>query len=397
MLKKVSLLLIASLVLLELATALSYFYEFRALRPAPVVAQEKLGTVWNNPSVRRCPEQEIWAPLPYLAFGRSWDLRAQCGDDKSLVNNRGMVGPDYPEVRDRDAFTILLTGGSGAERLGLQREGEAYYLEALFNRRFVAPKGKSFKVLIAANGDYRQPQNLISLALYHDLVDAVIDLSGHNELTVMNGAHRLEKPSELYWGLFASGQQAARKIEVRRLVAGLATSPCRFSYACVRWTEYRVQSKLADLGELRTYHSQRNFDHFPESVSEAQRTEIRLNKLHGYYRLMRATCDEMKLRCSFFLQPILATKANVHPDEKRFLPPDWRELRARYQDIVKRLPGHHSLTNLFDKTPGAAFMDPVHLRSAGPQETSEAYRIEARAIVEQAAKDWGLRATRGAP
>jgi len=390
--RRILIILCVTLLAIELLSAVSYTIQLKQWQTAPSVVRNKLGKVWNNPGVRQCPDEEIWAPLPYLGFGRSWDLIEKCGQQKSLVNNRGMVGPDYPESRDENVFTILLTGGSGAERLGLQRQGEDDYLAWLFNQRFHPPRGKSFKILIAANGGYRQPQNLISLMLYHDLIDAVIDLSGYNEAMNMTGRMRTEKVSSLYWDLLQSGQLGVIKSRVRRLAINLEQSICRFSFACVGWSEFQVQKMLKEFVEIRTYHSQRNFERFPETVSVAEASKLRKRKLKGYYRMMKAICQDQELQCSFFIQPIVLRRKKAYPEEKVMIMPDSDEFRRRYLELEAELVDHHSLVKIFDQVPGPVFMDAVHLIGTETGTVSAAYQIEARAIVDQVGKDWKLRA-----
>jgi len=397
-LKRLIFTVIILLSVLELSAALSYFYEAREFLSPQAMARHSLRAVWDNPGVRRCPEHAAWGPMPYIGHGRDWNSQKKCGTDVALANNRGMPGPAYPEEREAKFFTILLTGGSGAERLGLLQSQGKYYLEAELNRRLLAPDGKTFRILVAANGDYRQPQQLITLMLYHDIIDGVIDLSGYNEVRLMNGRNRPEKASDLYWGLFQSGQQASLRTQIRRRVSELEAGACRFSYVCLRWVEFRIQRHLSEFHQARTYHEQRNYELFPADLPLERLARIRLAKLHGYYRLMKASCAELGLRCSFFIQPILDLKRKLNKDERQIYPEGREDFARLYQTFIKSMPKEvHSLTGIFDHTAQAAFSDSVHLISEDDGKVSWAYAIEARAMIEQVSKDWGLKVRPSGP
>jgi len=136
-----------------------------------------------------CAYGDTLTPHPYLAFVQ----RALPGCVE--VINVGINGPDYPIENDEDTFVIMLTGGSVAAQLARMKTGS---FEQVLNTRY-GTGGMRFVVLNGALPAWKQPQQLIMLLLYGDVIDAVVTLDGFNELVFAHNdqyRYRLENPWE---------------------------------------------------------------------------------------------------------------------------------------------------------------------------------------------------------
>jgi hypothetical protein len=97
----------------------------------------------------------------------------------------------YPVARNPDRYVILLAGGSVASQISqLAQPGRRSFLEEELNRAYVSPTGKPFLVLNGGLGAWKQPQQLILLAIYGDFIDAVVTLDGYNEQHLISLASR---------------------------------------------------------------------------------------------------------------------------------------------------------------------------------------------------------------
>lgn len=380
----------------ELGAAAYYQLHFKTLVSAPRAGREKFGKYWNNPEVRKCPEKEIWAPLPHLGYGRSVVLTDLCAGGTDLANNVGLIGPDFPDQKDPALFTVLLTGGSVAERFGLQKVNHTVYLEHLLNERFLPPKGERFRVLIAANGDYRQPQNLISFLLFHDVVDAVIDLSGFNENSVYEDTNRLEKTSGLFWELFQTEKIGMLKSQARKIVAAMESGPCQYSFSCVLLTEWRLQGMMKEITEKKSFLPQMRMQKYSSRMTGDEASRLRLSKHKSYYRITQGICEKLHYHCSFFLQPAPMFRKTLTPFEKAQLPAPLPLKWANYQNLVRELETLkselpiHSLLGIYEKESGTIYDDWIHIQ-AEQGKISRGYELLAESMIREIRIDWKLR------
>jgi hypothetical protein len=126
---------------------------------------------------------------PYLGFVHN--SNPPC--NYSYINKSGYYGPDFPATKRDDVFTVMILGGSVASMFG-QSTNES--IEKKLNRKY-KKDGKNIVVLNGAIEAWKQPQQVITLLLYGDLIDAVISIEGYNELMMSlsnNFKHGLEKP-----------------------------------------------------------------------------------------------------------------------------------------------------------------------------------------------------------
>lgn len=390
------LLLPAAIIGLELTCASYLWIKLGNLVTPSRAAYELLGKFWSYSGARKCPTQDPWASHPYLGYARHVTIKASdCLAKQYLSNNRGMVGPDYPERRDPESFVIMLTGGSFAERFGLARFYDKFYFESMLNERFHPPHGKKFKLIIGAHGDYRMPQNLIAPLLNHDIVDAVIDISGFNEFSNYQKQVRLESPSQLYWDLFRDQQLIELKTKVRSLVLRSEQGICQYSFACVVFTQWQIQYNMQRLLELRTFNQQQKIFQYPQNVQSKERWKINQLKHQGYYRGLRSLCEVYKWYCSFFIQPIPQLEKVLTPEEKSLISTDLK-IAQSYKLMASELakisggPTIHSLIPLFASEQTTVYMDYIHI-TEGDERPSRGQQLLAEQLLESIRIDWKLR------
>ncbi len=380
----------------ELIAAAFYQIHFKTLVSAPVAGREKFSKYWHNPNTRKCPEKELWAPLPHLGYGRALNLQ-ECQDGKGMANNVGLPGHDFPDKKNPEAFTILLTGGSVAERFALKKIQDAYYFEKYLNERFLPPRGKEIRLLIGANSDFRQPQQAISIMLYHDVVDAVIDLSGYNENIFNTDRNRVEKTSELYWELFMQEKVTVLLARGRKIVSDLENGLCKYSFACVYYTEEKLRGVMREFKLQKDYNFQKRVQTYSDSLSLPEAARLRQEKLKGYYRIMDANCKASGLQCSYFLQPAPVIRKRMTAFEKAQIPDDsgptwenYKTLTSSLMTLSREIP-IHSLLGIYEKENETMYGDWIHLQD-DPVKVTRSFEIMAKSLADQIQKDWKLKA-----
>jgi hypothetical protein len=116
---------------------------------------------------------------PYLAFTHN----KKCGVTvkgvvEYRINNLGLLGQDA-EFTKEQFYTIGIFGGSVASLFaGFSSTPQ---LEDILNSCFKSKSGKPFRVLNFSDTAWKQPQQVIALALYGDYVDTAISIEGFNE------------------------------------------------------------------------------------------------------------------------------------------------------------------------------------------------------------------------
>lgn len=381
-------------ILPELLFGFYYRLKIGSLISPSEIVHERISRYVNTEEFKDCPGGEGFAPLPYLGYGRPLRLKKSCGP-YDVANNRGLPGPDFPEKKDPTSFTVLLTGGSVAERFGLQKRNGVPYFEDFLNQRYRAPNGKKFRVLVAALSDYRMPQQQIAVLLFQDVIDAVVDFSGFNEAMRYRRRERLEKPADAYWDLFQGAGRSRDLNAARELVRSLEESPCRFSYACVYFAEARFRSTIMDLYRTERFPEERKLGDFPGEVPQGDLWDLRLQKHRGYYRNLKSLCQSAGLSCSFFLQPAPGIQKKLSARERIHVTDDLKIFYRRYQRVVDGLLPLapeiplHSLLGIYSHESGTIYSDHIHLQSS-PHGITRGYEVLAEALGREMAKDWGL-------
>ena len=287
-------------------------------------------------------------PHPYLGYTK-WLSTSPDKKGPKLGNNESFDGPDFPVVKDDSSFTILITGGSVADLLISTRNPDgSYYAENYLNEHFFPPKGKRFKIISTALGDYRLPQNIISLLIYHDILDGVIDLFGYNESHNFGAPlNKLETPSPNYWGLFdleVKNNLSLKRAEIFNLTNETSKSWwCGYSYICMSVLREIIAEKLSGLNEVENQSSPRYLNHklnqfryaadFPAEKRDLQKRK----KIKSYYRLFDGMCKTLEIKCSYFLQPVPQIGKILTPVEKMGLLSGSPEYDKLYESVVNNL------------------------------------------------------------
>ena len=111
---------------------------------------------------------------PYLAYSHN----KQCSGQSYRTNNLGLLNQDV-DLEHEKFYAIGIFGGSVAAIFA--GSNSVPQMEEMLNKCFNSKSGKLFKVLNFAVGDWKQPQQVIALALYGDYVDSAISIEGYNE------------------------------------------------------------------------------------------------------------------------------------------------------------------------------------------------------------------------
>lgn len=321
-------------------------------------------------------------PHPYLGYTMWAANQPDCDARiKKFGNNENLTGPDFPIEKEKEFYTILLTGGSVASILGNINDGKTFYLESFLNHHYISPNGKKIKVLSAAIGDFRFPQNLISFLLYNHLADAVIDLSGFNEsnnFIDMNA--KLERPSPSYWGIFdleIENEIFQKKKDIYAISAnGRLNRFCSSSYICMTILFSLVQNKVNTLKQYKDQHVPRYIPHqsyfyFDSNLPNEKKLQLKNEKLKNYYRIWNSICTVQKFKCSFFLQPIPQIAKVLSAEEQMVVPNDphraavYRNEVENVLSLKKENTDIKSLLNIFKKEKGQIYSDHIHFNTSG--------------------------------
>jgi hypothetical protein len=385
----------------ELICGVYYFAKFKTLASAPTLSRMILGNNWNPKASKKCSYAETLGPHPYLGYSIHAKARENCDLYTYALNNRGMSGPDYPVEKDDEFFTILLTGGSVADQLGaVEDPNSGHFLTNYFNKNFISPNGKPFRVIISALGDYRFPQNVISVMINNDIIDGVIDISGFNESHNHQFYNRLERPSANYWSQFeleTADFKKSNNKKVFELSKWMGNSLCKYSYGCVFIIEKRI-SQLMNAPKSEARHmAQKPYSDFTNEVPKNLKIS-RYNKHRNYYRILTGMCRELKFKCAFFLQPVPQLYKSLSPAEELIVRKENPNFGEVYAELLKELLvlqneniPLYSLAKVFEDERRTIYSDHIHYQWAEGEEIHYGYKPILREIGKVLVKQWNLK------
>lgn len=346
-----------------------------------------------------CRYIDTMFPHPYLAFVHHRD--DPCGVPSA--NDIGLLGDEYPVVRNPERYVILLTGGSVASQLGqLAQPGRRSFLEEELNRTYISPTGKPFQVLNGGVGAWKQPQQLILMAIYGDFIDAVVTLDGYNEQYLMKPGldRRFEMPAVNYLGVnpivardgFGS---LAMSWFMGRISGWLGTGLTSHSHAAYLLAS-ALEPKPADHHDgfgARTYAAMTSL---PADITATPAVfmDWQIAQYAKYIRIMDLTARDFGIKSMFFLQPVPAVDKVLTPEEIRGTPDS--SYGPRYVDIVRRLLTLQernievrSLLDLFKDETGTIYSDDIHPKR--DLMDSRGYTLMAARMAQEMAGTWGWR------
>ena len=346
-----------------------------------------------------CRYVDTMFPHPYLAFVHHRD--DPCGVPSA--NDIGMLGDNYPVARNPDRYVILLAGGSVASQISqLVQPGRRSFIEEELNRRYISPTGKPFLVLNGGLGAWKQPQQLILLAIYGDFIDAVVTLDGYNEQHLIQPGLkvRFEMPGANYLGvnpIIAKDGFGSLAVSwfLGRISGWLGTGLTSHSHAAYLLAS-ALASKPADDGSgfgAKTYSEMMSL---PSNITDSASTYMdwQIAQYAKYIRVMDVTARDFGIKSMFFLQPVPAVDKTLTPEESRGTPD--LKYGERYVEIVRRLLALRernievrSLLDVFKDEKETIYSDDIHPKR--DLMDSRGYSLMAARMAQEMAATWGWR------
>jgi hypothetical protein len=384
----------------ELGTALYYFAKDGRF----ISARERLRSPneFVNVFIRGCGRYiDTLYPHPFLAHVHTYG-KPDCA---ATINHLGLIGREYPLVHDPNQFTILLAGGSVAAQLGSLGTGP-YFLEEALNRCYKPPRGARFVVLNGGDGLWRQPRQAILYLLYGEVFDGIITLDGFNELAIIQGGERLEKP-----GNFAETnplvtdeyERVAAAWVASRIVATVEAS----SFLSRSYLVYALVSSIRSYLESIVSKKATNINRFdlmfalPPEWTFDQKFAFNIEQYRKYIRTIWRMSQGRNARAAFMIQPVPAIGKPLSDEERRNAPDlSYRDLYQRISDNLLPLTQEgipiYSLLDIYAHETATLYVDVIHLKSDAQGE-SPGYRIMAEAIAQRLGEGWNLQRTCQSP
>ena len=344
-----------------------------------------------------CRYVDTMFPHPYLAFVHHRD--DPCGVPSA--NDIGMLGDTYPVARNPARYVILLAGGSVASQISQPVEpGRRSFIEEELNRRYVSPTGKPFQVLNGGLGAWKQPQQLILLAIYGDFIDAVVTLDGYNEQHLIQPGLkvRFEMPGANYLGvnpIIAKDGFGSLAVSwfLGRISGWLGTGLTAQSHAAYLLAS-ALASKPADDSSgfgAKTYAAMMSL---PSDITDSPSTYMdwQIAQYAKYVRVMDVTARDFGIKSMFFLQPVPAVDKTLTEEERRGTPD--LKYGERYIEIVQRLLALRernievrSLLDVFKDEQETIYSDDIHPKRELMD--SRGYSLMAARMAQEMASTWG--------
>ena len=345
-----------------------------------------------------CRYVDTMFPHPYLAFVHHHDNPCGVPD----ANNIGLLGDDFPMVRNNDRYVVLVTGGSVASQLAHPFDrSKRSFLERELNRHYVSPTGKPFQVLNGGLGAWKQPQQMILFAIYGEFVDAVVTVDGYNEqyLTQPGMLSRFEMPAANYLSVnpiiakdgFAS---LAASWLMGRVAGWLSDGITAHSQAAYLIATALAGRPLDDSSGAKTYADMLML---PKDITSSAPAlmDWQVAQYAKYIRLMDLMARDYGIKSMFFLQPVPAVDKTLTEEERRNLPQV--DYGPRYVEIVRRLLALRernievrSLLDVFKNEKATIYVDDIHPQRDGAE--SHGYSLIAAQMAQDMASAWGWRA-----
>lgn len=349
-----------------------------------------------------CRYVDTLFPHPYVAFVHH--ANPPCGIP--WVNNVGLFGPDYPVLKPKDHYVVMLTGGSVASQLGQNAAPPApRYLEEELNRKYISPNGKPFMVLNGGDGAWKEPQPFILFSLYASSVDAVAVLGGFNEHYFFwpGAEERLERPLSNFLDVnpFVADENfgdAAIGWVMGRIAGTLALNPIlgrsHAAYMVVRGIEQAAKGK--DIFKSAKKTTLNSMFHMPESIRSNHKLafDTQLGLYQKYIRATVAVAKDNNVKAAYFIQPAPAIGKELTEEEKRVVGD--LSYKNMYANIVAGLmtlrdggTPIYDLTQIFAGEKATIYADHIHYARDAVNE-SPGNRIIAARMGEILAENWGF-------
>jgi len=295
-------------------------------------------------------------------------------------NNVGLRSVDYPVVKDKSKFTILVTGGSVAAQIV-----ERGAIDRAFARYDC---GKPVVVLGAGGGGWHQPQQFIALGLYGDVADAVVTLDGFNEGGWSRG--RLENASGAFLAINPILEHGYDRLGASWQCGKLREFGLSQHSRAVYFATKTIRDKLAASGAAKDDGGKTLESIFmlPSDWPMEQCFQFNMGQYRKYIRLMHGMSGTLGIKDAYFIQPVPRLGKTLTEEELRVIGKTTDpEFYARVADSLLVLRDEQvpvvPLLDCFENTPEAVYVDAVHCNAEG-------YRIMAERIAGECARLWGL-------
>ncbi|HEY8006946.1 MAG TPA: hypothetical protein VIE66_09175 [Methylocella sp.] len=302
---------------------------------------------------------------PYLAFTHN----KQCSDSDSYkINNLGMLNQDADLKKDK-YYTIGIFGGSVAALFaGLTAIPQ---LEVMLNGCFDSKSGKPFKVLNFSDGSWKQPQQLIALALFGDYIDAAVSIEGFNERTLLNKGTTtdLMVPDALYSSLLQNDFFSNSYFALSRLKGSVLAKS-----NTIKLFTFLFRKNLEKRGFYNSYLALKDKYSIDTYVDVPTHN---LKRYIGFVKSFDAVAASKNIYSLIVLQPVPLHKPLTKDEAKVVGPLDYEQT---YQDIAIALENNTkafiNLTDLFRETSRPVFADNIHFIALDKHLTSYGnYRV----------------------
>jgi hypothetical protein len=337
-------------------------------------------------------------PHPWLSYVRNSATEPEPTMICRRVNNIGTSGRDWPLKKNPEKFTLLLVGSSVARDVALAGEGNRPYIETYLNERYQFDK--PVEVLCGGNSNWNIFQAETLYAMYGEIGDAVVTITGFNEHYYQTGGpRRLEYPNANFFKLNPIASRGFEPIAAGAMAQQLRDfaldsgwrSTYFFTWAMRRKLEATANREITQGNSIDTLFA------LPKEWSKSQRNEFNVRLCEKYLRQFDALVKLNGVPSAHVIQPVPAVGKVLTEDEKRLVGVvDYGDQYNYYaeQMLATGLP-MIDLRDIFNDRSETIYCDNVHCLWETPApgdqyRPSPGYRLMADRIADELAKLWKI-------
>lgn len=281
---------------------------------------------------------------PYLAFVHG----KRCSSTGYKTNNIGLLNQDV-DLTNKQFHSVGIFGGSVAAQFGgLDTTPQ---LEQILNGCFQNKKTKPFKVLNFADGAWKQPQQVIALALYGDYLDVAISIEGFNEHYTVGASLDMTIPAGTFASLINNNFFSNTYFKLRH-INGTFLDKSNF----IKLLTVAYRRTLEKRGIENNNRINQNFL-LPHEVDHNTHNS---NRYLGFIKSFDAIADSKHIYSMVVLQPSPLHKKLSAVEATQVGSLDYEK---QYQEISRILSNARhflDLTDLFKNSDQTIFSDRIH-------------------------------------
>jgi hypothetical protein len=400
------------LVLGELFFFVMYFFADGEVKSVRQKLWEDNPNIYTRDGKQASTLFDRFFPHPFLGYVNHNNPPAGRGfATKGLLkaNSAGFLGPEFPRERPDGIYTIMLTGGSVAERFSQSYqtpEGEIPpLLEEVLNERYAPPPGfRRFRVLCAAVGGWKQPQQLIMLGLHAHQAHAFVSMEGYNEtMASLIGVRDKGLTFEYPWlNLLQDDRSPERKFYyrlIRRTYEGMLVdgllSRSRLAYGLSTllrsWLLNRAQR--AETGRQDSPTTLETL--FSRAEGDADPLEEARERYAFHLQSMQKIAEGHGVRLAVFMQPCAGLGKELTEFEgQRIIRHGYEPVYRQMEETVLSQPNMNtgSLVEAFADVKESVFLDDAHFNPPSLEEYGRGlgHAVIAGHMADALAEWWGL-------